>query len=66
MNFLMDTHIFMWWDGQSAQLPETIRLICRNKANTLHLSLASIWEMQIKSQLGKLELRRPLAELVVE
>ena len=66
MNFLMDTHIFMWWDGQSVQLPESIHLICRNKTNTLYLSLASVWEMQIKSQLGKLDLRRPLAELVAE
>ncbi|MDO9303603.1 MAG: type II toxin-antitoxin system VapC family toxin [Anaerolineales bacterium] len=32
----------------------------------LLLSVASIWEMQIKSQLGKLQLRMPLPELIRE
>ena len=32
--------------------------------NTLMLSMASIWEMQIKIQLGKLHLNAPLPELV--
>jgi PIN domain nuclease of toxin-antitoxin system len=35
-----------------------------NSANTLLLSVASIWEMQIKQQLGKLRLKLPLAEIV--
>jgi PIN domain nuclease of toxin-antitoxin system len=35
-------------------------------ANTLHLGLASVWEMQIKAQLGKLTLRLPLAEILRE
>lgn len=30
------------------------------------LSVASVWEMQIKLQLGKLHLRLPLAEVVAE
>ncbi|MBU4397702.1 MAG: type II toxin-antitoxin system VapC family toxin, partial [Planctomycetes bacterium] len=30
----------------------------------LYLSVASVWEMQIKSQLGKLKLNTPLDELV--
>jgi PIN domain nuclease of toxin-antitoxin system len=32
--------------------------------NTLLLSVASVWEMQIKLQLGKLKLKLPLAEIV--
>ncbi len=38
--------------------------LCQDLANTLVLSVASVWEMQIKSQLGKLDLDRPLAEIV--
>jgi PIN domain nuclease of toxin-antitoxin system len=33
---------------------------------TLMLSVASIWEMQIKNQLGKLQLRVPLPEIIRE
>jgi PIN domain nuclease of toxin-antitoxin system len=32
--------------------------------NTLHLSLASVWELQIKMQLGKIVLRLPRADLL--
>jgi PIN domain nuclease of toxin-antitoxin system len=35
-----------------------------DEANELLLSVASVWEMQIKIQLGKLKLRLPLKELV--
>ena len=37
---------------------------CSDPANSLHLSAASLWEMQIKSQLGKLDLDVPLGDLV--
>jgi PIN domain nuclease of toxin-antitoxin system len=35
-----------------------------DEANELLLSVASVWEMQIKIQLGKLKLSLPLKELV--
>ena len=35
-----------------------------DEANDLLLSVASVWEMQIKIQLGKLKLSLPLKELV--
>ena len=35
-------------------------------ANTLLVSVASLWEMQIKHALGKLELDIPLAQIVRE
>lgn len=37
---------------------------CSNSANSLHLSAASLWEIQIKSQLGKLDLGVPLNDIV--
>lgn len=36
----------------------------RERDNVLLLSLASVWEMQIKYQLGKLNLRLPLPDLI--
>ncbi len=36
----------------------------RSGCRSRHLSLASVWELQIKSQLGKVELPLPLAELL--
>ena len=39
---------------------------CQNSDNTLYLSVASVWEMQIKSQRGKLDLQLPLAQIIRE
>ncbi|CAN5390326.1 type II toxin-antitoxin system VapC family toxin [soil metagenome] len=64
MRFLLDTQIFMWWDSESAKLPQRLLTLCEDPTHTLVLSVASIWEMQIKAQLGKLDLDRPLTEIV--
>lgn len=64
MRFLLDTQIFIWWDSEPQKLPAQALALCQDQANTLVLSVASIWEMQIKSQLGKLDLDRSLAEII--
>jgi PIN domain nuclease of toxin-antitoxin system len=62
---LLDTHTFIWWDSDPAQLSATALACCTDSANVLILSAASLWEMQIKYQIGKLSLRLPLADIVV-
>ena len=64
MRILLDTHIFIWWNGDLALLSTQARALCENKENTLVLSLASIWEMQIKYQLGKLTFHQSLPEII--
>lgn len=64
MKLLLDTHAFIWWDSEPARLSSRALALCRDSENTLMLSVASAWEMQIKIQLGKLKLGLPLAELI--
>ena len=64
MKILLDTHVFLWWDNDPAQLSAQAKALCQDPANTLVLSVASVWEMQIKQQLGKLTLRLPLSQLI--
>ena len=64
MKLLLDTHTFMWWDSDKSCLSPEALAACQSPANTLHLSLASVWEMQIKHQLGKLPLRESLAGIL--
>ena len=66
MKLLLDTQVFIWWDSESKRLPERFLHLCEDEANALVLSVASIWEMQIKAQLGKLDLDRPLQQIVLE
>jgi PIN domain nuclease of toxin-antitoxin system len=64
MRLLLDTHAFIWWDSEPVRLSSCALAFCQDSENTLLLSVASTWEMQIKAQLGKLKLRLPLAELI--
>ena len=64
MRYLLDTHTFLWWNMKSSRLSPRAVELCQDKANTLLLSLASVWEIQIKLQLGKLQLTAPLAEVI--
>jgi PIN domain nuclease of toxin-antitoxin system len=57
-------YAFIWWDGDQSKLSSAALSACQSPANSLHLSLASVWELQIKMQLGKLALRLPLANVL--
>jgi PIN domain nuclease of toxin-antitoxin system len=64
MKLLLDTHTFIWWDSEPEKLSQRALELCRNPTNILLLSIASVWEMQIKLQLGKLSLKLPLAQMI--
>jgi len=64
VKLLLDTHTFIWWDSDPAKLSATAMALCTDPANELILSVTSLWEMQIKHQLGKLSLRLPLVDIV--
>ena len=64
MKLLLDTHTFIWWDSQPNHLSQTALTLLQDRSNILLLSVISIWEMQIKLQLGKITLNRPLLEII--
>jgi PIN domain nuclease of toxin-antitoxin system len=64
MRLLLDTHALIWWASSSEQLPKKVLDLLEDADNRLFLNVASIWEMPIKCQNGKLELGKPLAQLV--
>jgi PIN domain nuclease of toxin-antitoxin system len=64
MKLLLDTHIFIWWADQPEKLSPAALSALEDEANELLLSVASVWEMQIKIQLRKLKLSLPLNQLV--
>lgn len=60
MKLLLDTHAFLYWDMQKERLSDKVLELLEDPQNDLYLSLASIWEIQIKLQIGKLTLKLPL------
>ncbi|MGK7899856.1 MAG: type II toxin-antitoxin system VapC family toxin [Hormoscilla sp.] len=44
MNLLLDTHTFIWASVTPEKLSDPVRNLLQYNANTIILSLASIWE----------------------
>lgn len=53
MKYLLDTHLLLWASLNSNKLSQIARVIIENQNNELIFSAASIWEIAIKSQLGR-------------
>jgi PIN domain nuclease of toxin-antitoxin system len=66
MRLLLDTHVFLWLRFLPRKVSSAALDAYRKPDNEVFLSLVSVWEMQIKQQLGKLELDIPLAQLLDE
>lgn len=66
MQLLLDTHAFLWWAHAPEKLSTPVLEALASVENTLYLSLASVWEMQIKIGLGKLQAHVPIEQLLVE
>lgn len=64
MRILLDTHSFIWWNGELHKLSPKAYALCHDSTTTLILSYASIWEIQIKHQLGKINLNNSLRSIV--
>jgi PIN domain nuclease of toxin-antitoxin system len=57
MDFLLDTHTFIWFINGDSLLPEQIQEEIKDINNRCFISIASLWEMAIKVSLDKLELK---------
>lgn len=56
MKILLDTHILLWWLSDSPKLPTRAKqLIISLPERHIHVSIASLWEIVIKQDKGKLE-----------
>lgn len=64
MKLLFDTHTFIWWDSDPSKLSGRVLELLINKDNIRLLSVVSLWEIQIKHQLGKLTLNKALGEII--
>ena len=57
MKLLLDTHTFLWFINDDYKLRDYLKDIIEDENNISisYLSIASLWEMSIKYNLGKLE-----------
>jgi PIN domain nuclease of toxin-antitoxin system len=64
MRYLLDTHTFIWWNNEPEKLSAQVLTLCQESNSQLYVSMVSLWEMQIKLQLGKLKLHQSLEDIV--
>jgi PIN domain nuclease of toxin-antitoxin system len=64
MRVLLDTHTFLWFILDSPQLSNDVKIIIEDENNAKMLSIASIWEMAIKQNTGKLIFGTPFGEVI--
>ncbi|MDZ8051596.1 MAG: type II toxin-antitoxin system VapC family toxin [Aulosira sp. ZfuVER01] len=64
MKLLLDTHVLIWSAGNPEKLSQRVRNLLIDTNNLWVVSIASVWELQIKSQLGKLNLSSQLPNFI--
>lgn len=57
MRFLVDTHIFLYLINAEKKLDQNIIEILENPKNSISLSFASLWEIVVKINIGKLPIK---------
>lgn len=62
MKLLLDTQVFLWMVNGSSHVPASVRDAVREPLNEVWLSVASVWELAIKQQIGRIQLPAPAAE----
>ena len=63
MAALLDTHTFLWFVSGDKELPEKIKTKILNINEPCYISIASLWEITIKIQIGKLKIDISIEDL---
>ncbi|WP_330202836.1 type II toxin-antitoxin system VapC family toxin [Cyanobacterium sp. Dongsha4] len=66
MKILLDTHAFIWWNLTPEKLSLNGLNLIEDKENIIYLSIASVWEMQIKISINKLHFDNPLSQIITK
>lgn len=66
MNYLLDTHTFLWFLDGNVNLSKKARSAVENSSNNNFVSIASMWEIAIKISVGKLKLDVKVEDLNTE
>lgn len=63
MRLLLDTHILLWALDTPDRLPQSLKIQLESPSVEVYFSAASIWEIAIKSALGKVRFHYSAKEI---
>jgi PIN domain nuclease of toxin-antitoxin system len=55
LRLLLDTHALIWWLADNDHLGSRARALIQDPDNDVLVSIVSLWEIVLKSRIGKLE-----------
>jgi PIN domain nuclease of toxin-antitoxin system len=64
MQALIDTHTFLWFVAGSDELSHSAKRLILDGNNAVFISIASLWEISIKTALGKLQIGGEYASVI--
>jgi PIN domain nuclease of toxin-antitoxin system len=64
VKILLDTHIFLWWNGHASLIVPPLRTAIAEPDNEIYVSAVSVWEIGIKRASGKLDFVGGIAEAI--
>jgi PIN domain nuclease of toxin-antitoxin system len=66
MNLLLDTHALLWWLDDNPSLSKKAKRSIADGTNSVFVSAAVIWEIEIKKALGKLKIPSNFRQVLVQ
>ena len=64
MRLLLDAHALLWWLADDPELEASARSLIQDARNDVFVSAATVWEIAIKRELGKVEAPLGLREVL--
>ncbi len=66
MKYLIDTHIFLWIFSEPEKIKKKVKAILDDPDVVLLVSPITFYEIQLKKQLGKLEFKPDLQDIIAK
>ncbi len=66
MILLLDTHTFIWYVTDNSRLSNQVLEFINNENNEIVLSIASLWKIAIKQNLGKISFNQPFEIFITQ
>lgn len=63
MGYILDTNALIFYLYNPEQLSKAAVDIVQNEDNKIYVSIASLWEIAIKTSIGKLEIKNSMEEI---
>lgn len=64
--FIIDTHVLIWHLTDADTLSKIAKKAIQNIDNQIFISIVSLWEIAIKTNIGKLNLNYSLQDIITE